>query len=74
MATKTDEQKRMEAEVARKMERDKEPDEHKTIRRLVRETMDEWAEENLAADDDGEKKPSGGQGFLDVLLGKKATT
>ena len=71
MATKTEAQKEAEAVAKRALARESEPDEHKTIRRLVRETMDEWAEEHLAADDgDDGAKPSGVGGFLETLLGK----
>jgi hypothetical protein len=71
MATKTEAQKEAEAVAKRALARESEPDEHKTIRRLVRETMDEWADENLASDEGEGAKPSGGGGFLETLLGKK---
>ncbi len=69
MAAKTDEQKALEAEVARKLSRDKETDDQKWLRGAIREAVEEVIEERLTIDEP-DTKPSGGKGFLDTLLGK----
>lgn len=73
MPTKSEEQKAIEAEVARKVARDKETDEQKWMRGAIREAVEEVIDERLNFDGgDGDKpKTSGGPGFLETLFGKK---
>jgi hypothetical protein len=77
MATKTEAQKAEEARVRRAIEREKESDEVKGLRRIIREEMEELIDEKFAGpdegdDDDGKAKSSGGGGFLEGLLGPKS--